>query len=407
LSEHDVLLSAERGFGAAFDADLADDIPLVGFAEEGGEFGDIAFIGFADEAAPTDLGSPAGSEGRIHAASLRQRLGAALRTAAAAARLAALQLFKWLRYQLIGTHLRARRSRAVAILAGAVLLSIGCGVVLRHWLPARPDRPVANLAPPAPPAPPAVKPVLVARQAIGRGRVLTAADLQWQAWPTSDIKQPFVVRGTRRMSAFYGFVARRPIAAGEPIGGDSIVNPGDRGALAAALPPGMRAVSVDIREETAASGLVMPGDEVDLLLSLPVPALDRSDGTSHYAVQTILGNVRVLAIDQDIAGRDGQAIIGRTATLEVTPKEAEIVTLAGTMAQNAGNLRLALRSLVRIAAASPAPAAPRAPRNFLLESDISRLMPQRRKDAASPSAGPLTIVRRGERSTAQPSMPGS
>lgn len=402
MSERDGPLSADRGFGAALDADQAEDIPLVGFGEDAGGLGDIAFIGFDDEAAP-----PGDAGARSRWAALWQRLGEAVRGAASAVRRGALQLFWWLHYRLFGTSLRARRSRTAAVVLGAVLLSIGCGLVLRHWLPAHPAGPTAK-AVPAPAAAP-VKSVLVARQAIGRGRVLSAADLQWVPWPDSDIKQSYVLQGQRRIPEFYGYVARRPIAAGAPISSDSIANPGKQGALAAVLTPGMRAVSVDIREETAASGLVMPGDDVDLLLALPVPVLDHGEeeaSSSRYAVQTVLSNVRVLAIDQEFSGHDGRAMIGRTATLEVTPKEAEIVTLAGTMAEATGNLRLALRSLVPAARASPAPGSPeKRERNFLLESDISKLMPERTNPAALPP--PLTIVRRGQASTAQPSSAGS
>jgi pilus assembly protein CpaB len=396
LSEHDA------GFGASLDADWAEHIPLVGFGEEAGDLGDIAFVGF-DEATAAPHRAGAADAARRRAAAIWQRIGAAARGAAATARRGALRIVSWLHYQFFGTSLRVQRSRNGTVILGAVLLSVGCGVVLRHWLPARPAGPLAKAVPVVPPPAPA-KSVLVARQAIARGRVLTAADLRWSAWPATDIKQSYVRRGERRIPDLYGYVARRPIAEGEPIGSDSIVNPGKRGALAAALPPGMRAVSVDIREETADSGLVMPGDNVDLLLALPVP--DATTDSSSYAVQTVLSNIRVLAIDQEIAGHDGRAIIGKTATLEVTPKEAEIVTLAGTMAQASGNLRLALRSLAQPNALESASGSPDKPgRSYLLESDISRLMPRRTDPATAPP--PLTIVRRGQAATAQPSPAGS
>jgi pilus assembly protein CpaB len=397
LSERDAPLSAAGGFGVALREDFADDIPLVGFAEDDGGLDDVAFIGFDDEAAPSGVGADSRKP-----SALSQRLGQGIRRAASVGREAALRLFWWLRYQLTGTQLRARRSRAALVLLGALLLSIGSGMVLRKWLPARP---VAATAEALPVAPPQVKLVLVARQQIGRGRVLKSSDLRWQSWPTADIEPSYVVQGKGQIPDFYGYVARQPIEQGEPISSANIVDPGKRGALAAVLPPGMRAVSVDIREENAASGLIMPGDDVDLLLALPVPASDRGDDANRYAVQIVLGNVRVLAIDQEIAGHDGRAMIGKTATLQVTPKEAEIVTLAGTMAQAAGNLRLALRSLVPATAASFAPSAEEAQRRFLVESDISRLMPQRKNPAASPL--PPTIVRRGQAATAQPSPAGS
>ena len=402
MSERDAPLSAEGGFGVALREDLADNIPLIGFADDAGGPGDIAFIGFDDEAASPGGGIAAGGDSRKPVAIL-QRLGEGIRRAASVGREAALRLFWWLRYRLTGTQIRARRSRAVVVLLGAMLLSIGCGVVLRTWLPARPVGPTAKAAPVAPPP---VRLVLVARQAIGRGHVLKSSDLRWQPWPAADTEPSYVVRGKRKIPEFYGYVARRPIGEGEPISGADIVDPGKQGALAAALPPGRRAISVDIREENAASGLIMPGDDVDLLLALPVPTPDNGDSDKpsgdRYAVQTVLSNIRVLAIDQEIVGRDGGAIIGKTATLEVTPKQAEIVALAGDMAQGTGNLRLALRSLVPAAAASPVPGSSgKDRRSFLVESDISRLMPQRKDAAVAPAAGPLTIVRRGEASTSQ------
>jgi pilus assembly protein CpaB len=126
---------------------------------------------------------------------------------------------------------------------------------------------------------------------------------------------------------------------GEPIIDRKIIGPDSGGFMAAILPEGMRAISVKISPETGAGGFILPNDRVDVIMTRRVddPAGER------FVTETILMNIRVLAIDQAIAERNGeQVVVGRTATLELTPQQAEIITVAQQMSDR---LALSLRSL--------------------------------------------------------------
>jgi pilus assembly protein CpaB len=180
--------------------------------------------------------------------------------------------------------------------------------------------------------------VLVAKSDIGLGQTLTADNLEWQAWPrgTASVN---LIRRTDRPDAtekLMGAIARIPFVAGEPIREAKVVMLNGTGFMAAILPSGMRAVSTSISPETGAGGFILPNDRVDVILS------KRDKGSEAVKSQIMLSNIRVLAIDQAPKERDGaSALIGRTATLEATPEQAE--TLA--RAHLSGTLSLALRSI--------------------------------------------------------------
>ncbi len=152
----------------------------------------------------------------------------------------------------------------------------------------------------------------------------------------------------RPPKSFSGWVARNPISAGEPITEAKIVAPGNRGFLAAALGPGMRAVSVPVSVASGISGFVFPGDQVDLVVTITSQEAPRGGTTAGplrdiKASETVLRDIRVIAIDQKLdAAKPGEANANiKTATLEVTPKEAAVIALASEM----GKLSLSLRSL--------------------------------------------------------------
>ncbi len=120
--------------------------------------------------------------------------------------------------------------------------------------------------------------------------------------------------------------------------------------MAAILPSGMRAVSTDVTPETSAAGFILPNDHVDVILSRRDREAEKAAGVEVHTSETILSNVRVLAIDQTVEEKGGQrTVIGKTATLELTQRQAELLVMSRTM----GQLSLALRSLVD---ASEAPA---------------------------------------------------
>ena len=136
-----------------------------------------------------------------------------------------------------------------------------------------------------------------------------------------------------------GAVVRRGISAGEPITRGQIIKPGDRGFLAAVLRPGFRAMAVRIDATSSIAGLVFPGDRVDILLTHEI----KRGKTVRRVTETILSNVRILAIDQTLGDRGGEARVGKNATFELTPKQTEMLAVVN----NLGKLSLALRSLAK------------------------------------------------------------
>ena len=141
---------------------------------------------------------------------------------------------------------------------------------------------------------------------------------------------------------YFGSVVREPILAGEPIVTRKIVRAGDSGYMAAYLEPGMRAMAVAVSTETAAGGFILPGDRVDVIVTVELEgSSDDEPNRAKFASRIVLQNVKVLAIDQSTrADDDQQAVVGATATLEIAPGDTE--TLA--FAKAAGTLSLTLRS---------------------------------------------------------------
>jgi pilus assembly protein CpaB len=210
----------------------------------------------------------------------------------------------------------------------------------RHWLDAQ--RVVVAAPAPAPAPSPGIE-VLVAREALPTGTFVKPEQLRWQAWPEKGLNQAYIVKGKGDMNAFVGGVVRQLIAAGEPITAARIVTPGDRGFLAAVLKPGMRAVSVSINAETGISGLVFPGDRVDLIVAQKFKQKNALPGQAEErrASETVLEDVRVLAIDQNTKDGNEKPAVAKTVTLEVTPKQAESIAVAIEL----GKLSLSLRPL--------------------------------------------------------------
>jgi len=178
--------------------------------------------------------------------------------------------------------------------------------------------------------------VLVAKSDIGLGQTVTAEALQWQTWPAATASASFIRRNDRpdATTQVAGSIARQPFIAGEPIREPKLVKANGSGFMAAILPTGMRAVSTEISAETGAGGFILPNDRVDVMLS------KREKDT--VSSQVILANVRVLAIDQAPKEKEGQnAVLGKTATLELSPGDAEVLARA----RQSGTLSLALRSI--------------------------------------------------------------
>ncbi|RTL53601.1 MAG: Flp pilus assembly protein CpaB [Bradyrhizobiaceae bacterium] len=188
--------------------------------------------------------------------------------------------------------------------------------------------------------------VLVAKSDIPLGQTVTPDDLQWQAWPSTTASSNFIRRSDRAdaIKDFTGSIVRSPMMAGEPVRENKLVKGDGSGFMAAILPTGMRAVSTEISPETGAGGFILPNDRVDVLLSRKQKNNDPNATTPELITSDIiLSDVRVLAIDQTVEEKNGQkVVVGRTATLELKPRQAEVLTRA----RQSGTLSLALRSLV-------------------------------------------------------------
>ena len=222
----------------------------------------------------------------------------------------------------------------IAVVAGGVAALLAGGS----------DKPEAP-ATPAPVAQIETVDVLVAKNDIGVGHAVAGSDLQWQSWPAAAAGQHFI-RKTERPSALEdltGSIARGPFAAGEPIREGRLIKANGSGFMAAILPAGMRAVSTEISPETGAGGFILPNDHVDVILSRRDKEAEKTAGVDVHISETVLNNVRVLAIDQTVEEKNGQrVVVGKTATFALSPRQAETLARSRQM----GTLSLALRSIV-------------------------------------------------------------
>ena len=186
--------------------------------------------------------------------------------------------------------------------------------------------------------------VLVARGDIQLGQAISGQDLQWQIWPVQAASPAFVRKSDKpdAIEQLSGAIARSPFVAGEPIREAKLIKSNGSGYMAAVLDKGMRAISTEISPETGAGGFILPNDRVDVILSRRDREAEKSNNTESHVSETILSNIRILAIDQTLGEKDGQkVVIGKTATLELSPRQSETLALSRQL----GTLSLALRSL--------------------------------------------------------------
>lgn len=200
------------------------------------------------------------------------------------------------------------------------------------------------------PALPTVE-ILVASKKVLVGEKLGADNLRWQTWPEVALFDGVIRRvedqAIEDVSVFDAPL-RRSIEAGEPVTTQSLIPDiaGGTNFLAAQIDPGMRAMSVAVKPNTMAGGFVAPGDHVDVILSytprLSRTAQEHADAyISRHASQTVLSNVKVLAVDQSAKEENREAKIAKTVTLEVSQEGAQILALADAM----GDITLALRRI--------------------------------------------------------------
>jgi pilus assembly protein CpaB len=230
--------------------------------------------------------------------------------------------------------------KKIALLVGALVIAVVTAVMAKNMFTgAGADQ--ANAAPVVPAGPK----VLVARKALPVGTIVDAESLAFQAWPKELIQNAYFTEGApdADVTKLIGTVVRNPITAGQPLTKGTLVGPNDRGFLAAALGPGMRAVTVPVSATTGVAGFIFPGDRVDMVLTQEVTG--GGDGPALKVSETVVRNLRVLATDQRIDSKDeeGKTVVKtfNTVTVEATPRIAEKIAVA----QSVGALSLVLRSI--------------------------------------------------------------
>ena len=228
--------------------------------------------------------------------------------------------------------------KKLVLLVSALIIAIGTAFVARSMF-AGAAAPGAEAA--TGPVVPQGPKVLVAQRALPAGTIITPDALSFQNWPTDMVKDAYFIEGEADMQKLIGTVVRFAVTAGEPVTQGSLVSPQDRGFLAAALTPGMRAITVPVSSQTGVAGFIFPGDRVDMMLTQSVSG----EGTALNVAETILRNLRVLATDQtttqEVVEGKTQPRVSGNVTLEVTPRIAEKVTVA----QSLGSISFSLRPL--------------------------------------------------------------
>ena len=228
-------------------------------------------------------------------------------------------------------------SMRMIVLGASVIAAGGSGYLAMNISSPAPPVQVAASAPSAPAI--EIERVLVASRDLVVGDVLDG-QTRWQEWPTSAVGPQYITQSNRptAQSELQGSVVRSTFSSGEPIRASKLLG-ADQSFMSSILPSGKRAVATEIAADTSAGGFILPDDYVDVIMT------SRTTGTGTLpSTETILNNIRVLAIDQTIReDEQGRLVqVGRTATLELTPKQAEVITAAQ---QIADRLTLALRSV--------------------------------------------------------------
>lgn len=231
--------------------------------------------------------------------------------------------------------------KKIALLAGALVIAISTALLARSMFAGAPA-PEVNAS--AMPNPQDMPQVLVATKSLPIGTIIGPDAYRYQPWPKDLVEDAYYLQGKANEGKLAGSVVRTAIAAGQPVTQGSLIQPGDRGFLAAALGPGMRAVTVPVSVQNSVAGFIFPGDRVDLVLTQSVAG--GGDGAPLKVAETVLRNLRVLATDQRTDAIDpatGKPVVQTysNVTLEVTSRMVEKITVAQTI----GALSMSLRSI--------------------------------------------------------------
>lgn len=223
-------------------------------------------------------------------------------------------------------------TQRLVVLGLALVAAAGAAFMVRSMLGGGTPPVEAKNAPPVI----AMSEVLVANANLTPGQKLLAEQVRWEKWPSSSVDASFITHNVvgSEAEAVKGVVVRSPILQGQPITTNAVVHADAAGFMAAMLTPGMRAVSIVVSAESGAGGFILPNDRIDVIQTRKIDDAAIS--------RTVLSDVRVLAVDQTFRQeKDTKTVIAKTATVEVTPEQAEMLNSA----QGSGQLSLALRPL--------------------------------------------------------------
>src|ERR687889_820326 len=227
--------------------------------------------------------------------------------------------------------------KKLALLVGALVIAVVTAVMAKNMFAGAGTQQAA-----AAPVPMGPK-VLVAKKALPVGTIIDPDSFAFQPWPKELMQSAYYVDGQPDgdPKKLLGTVVRYPVTAGQPVTRGALVGPQDRGFLAAALGPGMRAITVPVNVSSSVAGFVFPGDHVDMVLTQQVQG--GGDGPALKVSETIVRNIRVLATDQRITdkNKDGKTEVKTfsNVTFEVTPRIAEKVAVASLDHRQHGRAR--------------------------------------------------------------------
>jgi len=280
--------------------------------------------------------------------------------------------------------------RNILLAIGVLALIAGASLALL-WLTQRPATLATANTPPSTgePAEPAVdrktvKSILTAAYPIPAGTLLRPEDVTWKDMNAAEVKADTILREEGAESKFLGALTNRDFAAGEAFVTSALIKPTDRAFLAALLSPGSRAVSIPVEASQSASGLIMPDNRVDIILTQTFG--ESGDPARKSVGETVLKNLRVIAVDQRLGPQAPPGVVAskldnalpKTITLEVSEREAEILTVASQL----GKIEVTVRALGR-AEHAPFPEKPGMPATWA--GDVSPALTSLRRAPAAPA----------------------
>ncbi len=274
----------------------------------------------------------------------------------------------------------------VVLIGFALLAAAAAGWMVKLYLSAQREQ-IAEMAHQQAPKPVAVTEVLVINGDLPIASVLSASDLHWQAWPDVGLNPHYITRRGRSdaIDKLVGAAARQPLFAGEPVTEDKMILKRDGSFLAAVLPQNGRAITLKVDESTGVAGLILPGDRVDVILTheVKVRGTDSGGGPSvdrQFVGETIVHDLPVLAVDQELKHDDKGNKVAKTVTLAVDVGQAEAIALGRSL----GTLTLSLRSSFGALVADDRS------RPFTAATDISNALRAAEQPAAPASTPPVS-----------------